>query len=256
MANRRMFSIRITSSGRFLKMPQTSQALYFHLCMNADDDGVVEAFKIMRMGGFGEDDLKVISAKGLVEVLNEDLVTLISDWNEHNLIRADRKIDSIYKELLVKVVPEVKLIEPKPRADTGKITGGQAMDVQRTGNGQHRLGKDRIGKDRKEILISKDIREAKLHNKEKIDFVLEEFKKHWGFFPTDHYQKPRYVAFNLVRKLEGIRKRKGKEITLDNTKKLIKYYMNWARQEDWSENIQKLETLSSKIPLFIAQEQL
>ena len=154
-----MFSSRIISSGRFLKMPQTSQALYFHLCMNADDDGVVEAYKIIRMGGFGEDDLKVLAAKIFVKVLNEDLVSLVLDWNEHNLIRADRKVDSIYKELLVQIVPEIKLIEPKARADTGKPTGkspmdsqwtanGRPMDSQWTVNGPHRLGKDRIGKDR------------------------------------------------------------------------------------------------------------
>ena len=47
MANRRMFSARITESTKFLKMSATSQNLYFHLCMHADDDGIVEAFQIM-----------------------------------------------------------------------------------------------------------------------------------------------------------------------------------------------------------------
>lgn len=47
MAERRMFSARITESTRFLKMPATSQNLYFHLGLNADDDGVVEAYPVM-----------------------------------------------------------------------------------------------------------------------------------------------------------------------------------------------------------------
>src|SRR3990167_5504202 len=123
MAQRRMFSQRITNSARFLKMPIDAQCLYFHLCLRADDDGVVEAFPTMRLLGSNEDNLKVLATKNFVKVLNEDLVTYVLDWNEHNLIRADRKVNSIYKNLLLQIVPEIELIEPKPRADTGKITG-------------------------------------------------------------------------------------------------------------------------------------
>jgi hypothetical protein len=96
MAQRRMFSQRVVGSGRFLKRPPSSQALYFHLGINADDDGIVEAYQVMRLTGSNEDDLKVLAAKNFIKVLNEDLVTYILDWNEHNLIRADRKVDSIY----------------------------------------------------------------------------------------------------------------------------------------------------------------
>ena len=117
MAARRMFSQKIINSARFIKMPVSCQALYFHLGLNADDDGVVEAFGLMRMLGNSEDDIKILVAKGFVQVLNEDLVTYILDWGEHNLIRADRKIDSIYKDLLLKIIPEIKLIESKPRSD-------------------------------------------------------------------------------------------------------------------------------------------
>ena len=63
MANRRMFSARVTESTRFLKMPASSQNLYFHLGMHADDDGVVEAYPVMCLLGATEDDLKIIIAK-------------------------------------------------------------------------------------------------------------------------------------------------------------------------------------------------
>lgn len=65
-------------------MPVSCQALYFHLGLNADDDGVVEAFGLMRMLGNSEDDIKILVAKGFVQVLNEDLVTYILDWGENN----------------------------------------------------------------------------------------------------------------------------------------------------------------------------
>ena len=149
MASRRMFSIRIVSSARFLKMPISSQALYFHLGLHADDDGVVEAYTVMNSVGCAEDDLKVLVSKGFVQILNEDLVSYITDWSENNLIRADRKIDSIYKDLLISINPDIKLIEKKERADRKKMDShgtdnGQSMD----GIGKDRLGKDSIGKDR------------------------------------------------------------------------------------------------------------
>jgi hypothetical protein len=49
MAQRRMFSSQIVSSDEFLEMPLTSQALYFHLGMSADDDGFVSPRKVLRM---------------------------------------------------------------------------------------------------------------------------------------------------------------------------------------------------------------
>ncbi|QHM55692.1 hypothetical protein [Leuconostoc mesenteroides] len=147
MAERRMFSKRIISSARFIQMPPSTQALYFHLGLNADDDGVVEAFTVMRLIGASEDELRILSSKGLVTVLNNELVTYLNDWRENNKIRPDRKVNSIYKDLLIKMVPDAELVEQKPRADTGKITG-KGLDVQRTTNGPLRLGKDRVVEDR------------------------------------------------------------------------------------------------------------
>ena len=65
-----MFSKRIIGSARFLRMPGSTQALYFHLGMAADDDGIVEAYPIMQMVNASEDDLRLLAAKGFVKVLN------------------------------------------------------------------------------------------------------------------------------------------------------------------------------------------
>ena len=154
MADRRMFSKRIINSARFLKMPISTQCLYFHLGLHADDDGVVEAYTILNSVGASEDDLKVLVAKGFVHVLNEDLVSYITDWTENNKIRSDRKVDSMYKDLLLQVLPNIQLQEKKQRADVKKkiVENGQPMDVQWTTNGQPMdcIGKDSIGKDIKE----------------------------------------------------------------------------------------------------------
>lgn len=143
MAERRMFSKRIVRSAKFLKMPVSSRELYWQLGIEADDDGIVESFNVMRMTGATEDDLRVLVTKGFVQVLNEDLVAYITDWNENNKLRADRKVDSIYKHLLLQMNPDAQLIQAKPRADTKKLTG-QPMDNQWTSNGPHSIGKDSL----------------------------------------------------------------------------------------------------------------
>ena len=59
-----MFSLQIVDTDAFLEMPLSSQALYFHLSMRADDDGFVSnPKKIMRMLGSQDDELRVLIAK-------------------------------------------------------------------------------------------------------------------------------------------------------------------------------------------------
>jgi hypothetical protein len=91
-----MFSSQIVSSDDFLEMPLTSQALYFHLGMSADDDGFVSPRKVLRMTGAGEDDLKVLLAKSFV-IRFETGVIVITHWKQNNYLRNDRYTPTIYK---------------------------------------------------------------------------------------------------------------------------------------------------------------
>lgn len=157
MAERRMFSKRIINSARFLKMPSSTQALYFHLGLNADDDGVVEAYTIMNSISATEDDLRILCAKELVTVLNDDMVTYINDWRENNRIRADRKVDSFYKDLLLQMVPGAEIQQRKQRSDLKKELDSPWTDkgrhrIGKDSIGQYRLGEDRLGKDRTTII--------------------------------------------------------------------------------------------------------
>ena len=103
LAERRMFSKTVINSARFLTMPPSSRLLYYDLGMAADDDGVVEAFTVIRTTGAVEDDLRVLVSKGFVLLLNDELVAYITDWSKNNQIRKDRYQPSIYKNLLVKL---------------------------------------------------------------------------------------------------------------------------------------------------------
>ena len=98
MANRRMFAKSIIDTDYFLEMPATSQLLYFHLSIRADDDGFVASPKrILRMVGSSEDDFKMLIAKQFVIPFDSG-VCVIKHWRIHNLIRADRYQSTIYTE--------------------------------------------------------------------------------------------------------------------------------------------------------------
>lgn len=209
MAQRRMFSKRIVESARFLKMPPSTQNLYFHLGLNADDDGVVEGYNVMMQTGATEDDLKLLVAKGFVTVLNDDLVTYINDWRENNRIRADRKVDSIYKNLLVKMIPDIELQPSRRRADTKKKPGvkriednGRPLDNQRTTNGPHSLGQSRSGQvSLGQVRSSSSVEDEpvdKDDDDDKKEKLLNEIRKTVKEDPTDSEWSSIQLLFNKL----------------------------------------------------------
>ena len=98
MAQRRMFSKEVTTSDLFVDMPSSSQLLYFHLGMEADDEGFIGNAKMLsRAYGSNNDDLKLLEAKGFIIAFPSG-VTVVKDWNLNNKIRKDRQKPTIYTE--------------------------------------------------------------------------------------------------------------------------------------------------------------
>ena len=139
MADKRMFSKTIVGSDAFTEMPLSTQALYFHLGMYADDDGFINSpRKIQRMVGASEDDLKLLIAKRFL-IPFESGVVVIKHWKVNNLIRSDRYKPTVYSE------EKAFLIEKDNKSYTLKplgIPNGYQTDTQVS------IGKDRLGKDR------------------------------------------------------------------------------------------------------------
>ena len=165
MANRRMFSMTIIDTDAFLEMPDSSQVLYFHLAMRADDDGFISSPKrIARMIGASDDDLKLLVMKEFI-IPFESGVCVIRHWRLHNYIRKDRYTPTFHKfeksligltendsytvnpNEIVERLPDEKKDEKKTgdeRLPSGRPTVDQAS-YQRLP--QDRLGKDRLGKE-------------------------------------------------------------------------------------------------------------
>ena len=135
MAERRMFTKKITESDAFLDMPSSTQMLYFHFSMNADDDGFVNnPKKIQKMCGASDDDFKLLIAKSFI-ILFDSGIIVIKHWKMHNYIQADRYRPTDYVE-------EKSMLGIKSnKAYTLDVS---KMDTECIQNGY--IGKDSIGK--------------------------------------------------------------------------------------------------------------
>ena len=134
MAERRMFAKKIIDSDAFLDMPLSTQSLYFHLSMRADDEGFINNPKrIQRMIGASDDDCKLLIAKGFILVF-ETGVIVIKHWKIHNYIQKDRFKPTICSEEKKEIVTE------EDGTYTQCTRNGYDSDTQ------VRIGKVRIGK--------------------------------------------------------------------------------------------------------------
>lgn len=79
-------------------MPLSTQALYFHLCMRADDEGFINNYKkIQRMVGASDDDLKLLYLKKFI-LHFESGVIVVKHWKMHNYIQKDRFKPTVFSE--------------------------------------------------------------------------------------------------------------------------------------------------------------
>lgn len=136
MANKRMFSLDVIDTDKFMDMPLSAQALYFHLGLRADDDGFVASpRKIMKIVDCKQDDLKVLIAKGFV-IPFETGIIVIRHWKVHNRIQSDRYKPTKY----VSERSRLEVVNNVYKLDTESVQDVLGMETQ------VRLGKDSIDK--------------------------------------------------------------------------------------------------------------
>lgn len=100
MAERRMFTKKVTDSDAFIEMSSAAQALYFHLNQGADDDGFNNQIQIAMLKAHAStDDLKVLLAKNFI-IRFESGVIVIKHWRMHNTLRKDRHTPTNFQEEL------------------------------------------------------------------------------------------------------------------------------------------------------------
>lgn len=177
-----MFAKTIIDSDAFLDMPLSTQSLYFHLSMRADDEGFLNnPKKIQRMIGASEDDLKLLIAKKFL-IPFESGIVVIKHWYIHNYIQNDRRKETVYVEEknMLKIKENKAYTLSDSILDTPCIQDVSKMDSQ------DRIGKDSIGKVSKgKVSIEKDIATPKKEKPQKesygsfgnVKLTIDEYNK-------------------------------------------------------------------------------
>lgn len=162
MAERRMFAKTIIDSDAFLDMPLSTQALYFHLAMRADDEGFVNnPKKIQRMIGASDDDCRILASKRFILTFQSGII-VIKHWKIHNYIQSDRFKETVYLE------EKTMLALDDNKAYTERIQDVSTLDTQ------YSIGKDSIVKSS----IEKKVAEAPVSSKRFVKPTLEEVKEY------------------------------------------------------------------------------
>ena len=180
MANKAIFSKTIIDTDAFLEMPATTQNLYFHLNMHADDDGFIgNPKRIGRMIGASDDDFKILIAKKFIIVF-ESGVIVIKHWRIHNTLSKMRYKETSYldekSQLLIKENNAYSLDEGKPLDDSrlvemGKRQVRRTVDEQETNLSKDKLSKDKTSKDK----LSEDKPSKKKSAKADLNGMIDSF---------------------------------------------------------------------------------
>lgn len=190
MAERRMFSKKIVDSDAFLDMPLSTQALYFHLGMRADDDGFVSNPKRIRaMVGASEDDLKLLIAKRFLLTFDSGVV-VIKHWKIHNYINPDRYTPTTYIE------EKSTLMLDEKKAYTEKLDNGVVQNVVHgvVQNVHKMYTQVSIGKDSIE-LGKVSIGENKVSKKESNKKEIQSYDEIFEEFGVGELEKEAYLNF-------------------------------------------------------------
>ena len=223
MGNRRMISKTVTQTHRFLRLPLETQALYFHLIQNCDDDGVVEAFPILRMIGANEDNLGLLVIKQFVKPLNDEMVYFVVDFHEQNTVRKDRYVPSIYKELL--------------EENTDETTGKPLVNQMATA-GLPNISKDNESKYNLSQFNSRELEEdensqisASAANNSEIN-IFEYYQERIG--PIDGYQMEKLKGYIDFDNLELMLVKRAIDRAADNSKRGFGYINSILKS--WAQN--------------------
>ena len=156
MAERRMFSKTIMGSDTFTDMPASTQILYVHLSLQADDDGFLgNPKKIQKMTGCTIDDFNGLVDENFIIPFKSGVIA-ITHWKVHNRVRSDRYKETIYlkeKSQLRETATGVYELIPEEEngipSDNHMDTNGIPSDNQTVSERytQYSIGKDSVGKD-------------------------------------------------------------------------------------------------------------
>lgn len=233
MAQRRMFSKDITTSDIFVDMPSSSQLLYFHLGMEADDEGFLGNAKMLsRAYGMNNDDLKLLEAKGFIITFPTG-VTVIKDWKINNQIRKDRQKPTIYQQ-------EKKLLTVD--FNGSYLIGNQLATIQQPSDNQTgvssatevSIGKESLVKESKEYIVEQDFIFPDYLTEKSIESIKKGNPKNYDCrIPIAYLNQVTSKNYKYIDKsIKLIKARYNEQFNLEDFKKVIDTKVGeWANSD-------------------------
>lgn len=103
MAERRMFTKKVTDDDNFMALSSSAQALYLHLSMSADDDGFCNQVSVSMFKAHASvADLQQLLEKRYIYQFDNGVI-VIKHWRMANALRKDRYTPTNFKEELAKL---------------------------------------------------------------------------------------------------------------------------------------------------------
>lgn len=227
MAERRMFSKTIVDSDAFLDMPLSTQSLYFHLSVRADDDGFLNnAKKIQRIIGASDDDLRLLIMKRFVIVFPDGII-VIKHWRMNNYLRKDRYTPTVYQE-------EFSMLDVKENGaytlmETTGIPNGNRCETQVS------IGKDSIGK---VSIVEGSINttcpepESALDRKQAISLTLNDKSEFWIYGDQVEQWTELFPAVDVMQELRKMKAWLDSNPSRRKTKRgVLRFVTGWLSKE-------------------------
>ena len=242
MADRRMFSRAVVEADRFLDLPPWSQALYFHLALNADDDGFIDCTRsLFRLLDCNQDDIKPLVDSGHIMAFPNN-VYVITDWRRQNTVKGDRYVPTAHQDIMNQLQLDEKSkvyslktgsvpVKVPDRFRNGSIAGSDSETKERDSIGSISNNKENREKEREgsEVSFQNSGSRTVSGNKAKSDgdgknerFVNGEYKPQlwecvipkmfWGKFQyeDDYYAYAEEHRDEIIKMLEEAENNEGK----------------------------------------------
>ena len=235
MAEKRMFSLSVCDTDWFLDLPLSTQALYFHLALRADDDGFVDSPKsILRKTGASANDYDLLVAKRYI-LKFESGVIVIKHWRMHNTVQRDRYHATQFQSEL----STLELKDNKSYTERKCIQNVSKTDTSCIQNGSSGLGLG-LGLDIDNNTCSKNesFSSGGVSKNELFDMFWNAYPRKIGKQKCINWFQQHKVDTNLVNKMiNAINNQKATEQWLKDAGRFIPHPYTWLNRGGWDDEV-------------------
>ena len=187
MAERRMFTKKVTDDDNFLSLSSSAQALYLHLSMSADDDGFCNQVSVAMFKAHASvQDLQSLLENRYIYQFDNGVI-VIKHWRMANALRKDRYTPTAFKE-------ELSRLQLKDNGSYTWLPNGCQLSANCLP--QDSIGKNSIDKDSINTLRNEVAQSDKQNTQKPASKYAKHFEDLWKIYPRKKEKSNAYRAYN------------------------------------------------------------